>query len=71
MKPVILVIGIKDDAVVRSSYLSVSGVNAEYYNCLLHTLLGEFEDAKEANECFQEEAKNYDYMEIKTVYKKL
>lgn len=69
MKPVILVIGIKDSRVVTDAYLSVNGVKTEENSCLIHTLLGEFETMEEAHQTFMK-IDNYDYLEIKTVYKK-
>ncbi len=70
MKPVILVIGIKDMSILESAWLSSDGVKTERQPSLVSVLVGEFEDGNEANKAFQDEASKYDYMEIKTVYKK-
>ncbi len=70
MKPVILVIGINDNQLLKTAYLSSSGINTEDEFLLIHKLIGEFEDSGEANKAFQENINNYEYLEIKTVYKK-
>ncbi len=70
MKPVILVIGINDNTLLKNAYLSSSGINTEYEYVLIHKLIGEFENSEDANKAFQGNVNNYEYLEIKTVYKK-
>lgn len=70
LKTIHLVIGYLDTSIVKDAWLSSNGIETDNKFFLMAVNIDEFEDIGNAIAEMENKAGEYDYMEVKTVYRK-